>query len=88
MLMCSHMSHCRVDTTQWPEMPEQERKRRLFVLAFLKTSSDKAAAQLSGLSARRTRARIAEHLEQYGDLSEAPHPRLHLSTQTQLWKQL
>lgn len=73
--MRPHMSCCRMDTSKWPKMPEQERKRKLYVLGYLETGSDQAAAKLSGLSAHHTRPRIAAHLRQYGDLSEAPHPR-------------
>ena len=75
MLMHLHMCCCRMDTTKWPEMPEQERKRKLFVIGFLETGSDAEAAAFSGLNPRHTRQRIAEHLRQHGNLSEAPHPR-------------
>jgi hypothetical protein len=56
-------------------MPEQERKRKLFVLRYLATGDNAEAASYSGLTPQHTRKRIAKHLEDYGTLSEAPHTR-------------
>lgn len=64
-----------MDTSTWPKMPEQERKRKLFTINFLETGSDTDAAAFSGLSPRHTRQRIADHLKKYGTLAEAPHPK-------------
>lgn len=69
------MCYCRMDTSKWPKMPEQERKRKLFVIKFLESSNDTDAAAFSGLSPHHTRQRIASHLKQYGTLAEAPHPK-------------
>jgi hypothetical protein len=64
-----------MDIKHWPQMSGQQRKRTLFVIKYLETGSDSAAAKSSGLSCRHTRQRIAEHLKEHGTLAEAPHPR-------------
>lgn len=56
-------------------MPQQQRKRTIFVMTYLETGSDSEAAKASGLSRRHTRQRIADHLKEYGTLAEAPHPQ-------------
>lgn len=65
-----------MDTVKWPKMPEQQRKRTLYVMKFLETSSDKGAAELSGLGVRHTQPRIADHIHEYGPLAEAPHLKI------------
>jgi hypothetical protein len=65
-----------MDTTKWPAMSDQERKRTLFVMKYLETGSDRDAAKFSGLGVRHTRQRLAEHMKQYGTLAEAPHPTI------------
>lgn len=65
-----------MDTSQWPQMPEQQRKRTVFVQKYLETGgSESEAAKVSGLSRRHTRQRIADHIRDYGTLAEAPHPQ-------------
>lgn len=68
-------SPARMDTPKWPNMPEQERKRKLFVISYLETTDDKAAAKASGITSHHARQGIAEHLKEYGTLAEAPHPK-------------
>ena len=63
-----------MDTSLWPPMTGQHRRRLLYIIKYLDTGDAKAAAKLSGLRGQHVRERLAQHLEKYGTLEEAPHP--------------
>lgn len=56
-------------------MSHQQWARTEFTYTFLKTCSLEKAHAASGLKHPSTHLRIAEHLEAYGTLAEAPHHR-------------
>ena len=63
-----------MDTSLWPPMTGQHRRRLLYIIKYLDTGDAKAAAKFSGLREQHVRERLAQHLEKYGTLEEAPHP--------------
>ena len=56
-------------------MPKQKKQRLVFIAEYLLTGDDRAAAKKAELSSRHARVRIAEHIQKYGTLDEAPHAR-------------
>lgn len=64
-----------MDTSNWPDMPEQQRKRTLYVAEYLSTASEEKALHASGYRSRNTHRRIIEHIKTHGTLEEAPHMR-------------
>jgi hypothetical protein len=64
-----------MDTSGWPKMPDQQRKRTAYVISYLETGDRKTARTVSGIKDNRTHNQIVDKLKKTGSLAESAHAR-------------
>lgn len=68
-------SSIKMNTDTWPEMPQQQAQRTMYVIAYMETGSKTEAAAIAGYKDTSVHQRIITHLKECGSLAEHTHTR-------------